>query len=207
MPNSQFPIPNSQFPIPKRLIMKIFFSLAFALIFTGLLCPLVNAQVAVPYSRKAEVLIHEESPVLVVKREVTPGTITFTRQNGCLLHNPVSTNFLDNGMVLKTPVQLATLGNSVPQWRDEYKQPWKSQLTDMVGGEYKIMILQIGQHPPISIGVEESEQKILDAQTACAVAAYKIFGSNLKLLTPVRNFQPNRLSLPLGQDWEQYFPN
>jgi hypothetical protein len=167
----------------------------------------INAQTALSYSRNVEVLQLEEPSVIVVKREVIPGVVTFTRYNGCALQIPVSTNFLDNGTTLKTPAQLAISGNSIPQWRNEYRKPWKSEFTDYERGEYKIMIFQIGQHPSTLIGVEQSEKQLLDAQTNCAAAAYRIFGSNLKLLQAIPNQKRNTFSLPLSQGWERLFSN
>jgi hypothetical protein len=187
--------------------MKILLNFVVAVFLATLPCTQINAQTALSYSRNVEVLQLQEPSVIVVKREIVPGVVTFTRYNGCALKIPVLTNFLDNGTTLKTPAQLAISGNSIPQWHNEYRKPWKSEFTDYERGEYKIMILQIGQHPSTLIGVEQSEKKLLDAQTNCAAAAYRIFGSNLRLLQAIPNQNLNSFSLPLSQGWERLFYN
>ncbi len=185
--------------------MKTILSFIVAVFFAALPCTQINAQIAASYSRNVEVLQLEEPFAIVIKREVIPGVVMFTRDNGCVLKIPVSINFLDNGMTLKTPAQLAVSGNSIPQWRNEYRKPWKSELTDYERGEYKIMLFQIGQHPSSLIGVEESEKSLLEAQTVCAIAAYKIFGSNLRLLQAIPSQKYDRFSLPFMQGWERLF--
>jgi hypothetical protein len=162
----------------------------------------MNAQTIVSYPRNSALLRPEESSVIVVKREVTPGVVTFTRQNGCLLQNPVSRDFLNNGTILETSIRLAASGNSVPQWRNEYRKPWQSALTDYEGGEQKMMLFQFGKHPSTLIKVEESDEKILEAETACAATAYKIFGSNLRLLKPITEQRYNSFSLSLKENWD-----
>jgi len=162
----------------------------------------IKAQTIVPASRNLALLKLEESSVMVVKREVTPGVVTFTRQNGCLLQNPVSRDFLNNGTTLETPIRLAVSGNSVPQWRNEYRKPWQSALTDYEGREQKMMLFQIGKHPSTLIRVEESDGKMVEAETACAATAYEIFGSNLRLLKAIPEQRHNSLSLSLGENWE-----
>jgi hypothetical protein len=168
----------------------------------------MNVQTEVlPSPGNAEQLLKFEEPsVIVVRREVIPGVVTFTRQNGCLLQNPVSRNFLNNGMTLETPIRLAASGNSLPRWRNEYRKPWQSALTDYEGGEQKIMFLQIGKHPSTLIRVSESDEKMLEAETACATAAYKIFGSNLRLLKPIPEQRHNNLSVSLSENWVTSFP-
>lgn len=189
--------------------MKVFlsFSLIFTIVFTAFSCNQINAQTTANYSRNAKILQEEKPVVKILKREVIPGAITFTRQNGCLLKIPVSTFFLDNEITLKTPVNLAVLGNSIPKWRNEYRQPWMSKLTDYQMGEYKMMIFQIGKHPSSLIRLEESEQQLVDSQILCAVAAYKIFGSNIRLLQEIPNQKGNSLSLPFNLGWERLFYN
>jgi hypothetical protein len=187
--------------------MNIFLSIMIAIFIACLDSTAVKAQITESYSRNVEVLLHEESPVIVVKREVIPGVVTFTWQNGCFLQNPVCTNFLDNGTVLSTPIRLTISGNTIPQWRNEYRKPWMSELTDLEGREYKIIFFQIGRHPSNLIRVEESDKKMVDAQTVCIVGAYKIFGSNFRLLTPIPNQKQNSLSVPFKAGWERHFSN
>ena len=187
--------------------MKVLLSFIFTILFAALPCNQIYAQTAASYSRNALILQLKEPQVKVVKREVTPGAITFTRQNGCLVRIPASTYFLDSGITLKTPVGLTVSGNTVPQWRNEYRQPWMSKLTDYQIGEYKMMFFQIGRHPSTLIKLEESEKQLLDSQTACAVAAYKIFGSNLRLLQEVTNQRQDSFSLPFNQGWNRVFYN
>lgn len=187
--------------------MKIFISLIFAVALSALPYNQAYSQTAAFYSRDAKVLQSEKPSAIVVKLEVTPGTITFTRQNGCLVKIPASTYFLDNGITLKTPVDLTISGNTIPQWRNEYREPWRSKLTDYQIGEYKMMIFQIGKHPSTLIKFEESDKLLVDSQTACAVAAYNIFGSNIRLLQEVNNQKQNSLLLPFKQGWNKLFCN
>ena len=70
-----------------------------------------------------------------------------------------------------------------------------------------MMFFQIGRHPSTLIKLEESEKQLLDSQTACAVAAYKIFGSNLRLLQEVTNQRQDSFSLPFNQGWNRVFYN
>jgi len=187
--------------------MKFLMSLIFAIGLYALPCNLAYAQTAAFYPRDAKILQLEEPSVVVTKIEVKPGTITFTRQNGCLVKIPVSTYFLDNGITLKTPVNLTISGNTIPQWRNEYREPWRSKLTDYQIGEYKMMIFQIGKHPSTLIKSEESDKLLVDSQTACAVAAYKIFGSNIRLLQEVNHQKQRSLLLPFNEGWKQIFCN
>ena len=152
----------------------------------------------------AQGLLIDTPHATVVKREISPGIVTFSRQNSCFIKTASYTNYLNNGTILSTPYSLAGSGQTVPEWRTEYKQPWKSQLTDYEGGETKVMLLQVGRHPSIPIQVNESSEKLLDAQTKCAVGAYRIFGRNLKLIRPLSGQQPS-LNLPLNQGWERNF--
>ncbi|MEM9927760.1 MAG: hypothetical protein AAF915_29250, partial [Cyanobacteria bacterium P01_D01_bin.50] len=144
---------------------------------------------------------------IVKKREVTPGRVTFTRQNGCSFQSPISKSFLEDGTALETPVRLAISGNNIPQWRSELKKPWQSKLTDYRAGEYKFMLFQIGQHLPTIIKVEESDKQLLNAETACNIATYKIFKNNLSLLKPISQPRENFFSLSMARDWERYFSN
>ncbi len=185
--------------------MKFFFNLILTVFLATLSCNQTNAQTAASYLTDAKILQVEEPRVIVVKREVTPGAITFTRQNGCLVKIPASTYFLDNGITLKTPGRLSISGNTIPQWRNEYRQPWRSKLTDYQRGEYKMMFFQIGKHPSKLIRYEESDKQLIDSQTACAVAAYKIFGSNIRLLQEVTNQKQDIFSLPLQRGWNRFF--
>ncbi|KYC37294.1 hypothetical protein WA1_47635 [Scytonema hofmannii PCC 7110] len=185
--------------------MKLVFSFAIATLLASVPYAQVTAQTAMSSSRNIKALQLDESSVKVVKREVTPGLVTFTRQNGCVLQNPISTNFLNDGTILETPIRLTASTNSIPEWRNESRKPWQSQLTDYEGGERKMMLLQIGRHPSTPIAVEESSEKLLDSQTICTIAAYKIFGSNNRLLAPIPTQKQNRLSLPLEQGWEKHF--
>lgn len=187
--------------------MKLFLSFIFAVLLAVLPCNQIYAQTAASYSRNPKILQLENDNAIVFKREVTPGVITFTRQNGCSVKIPASTYFLDNGITLKTPAGLTISGNTIPQWRNEYREPWMSKLTDYKRGEYKMMIFQIGKHPSTLIKVEESQKQLLDSQTACAVAAYKIFGSNIRLLQEIPNQRQDSLSLPLVQGWNRLFYN
>jgi hypothetical protein len=82
-----------------------------------------------------------------------------------------------------------------------------SKLTDYERGEYKMMFFQIGRHPSTLIKLEESEKQLLDSQTACAVAAYKIFGSNIRLLEEIPQQKHNSLDLHLNQGWNRLFCN
>ncbi|MUG92287.1 hypothetical protein F7734_07390 [Scytonema sp. UIC 10036] len=185
--------------------MKLFFRFAIATLLASVPYAQAIAQVAMSPSRNIKALQHNESSVRVVKREVTPGLVTFTRQNGCLLQNPISRNFLNDGTVLETPIRLSASTNSIPKWRNESRKPWQSQLTDYEGGERKMMLFQIGRHPSTPIAVEESSEKLLDSQTICTIAAYKIFESNNRLLTPIPTHKHNSLSLPLEQGWKKHF--
>lgn len=185
--------------------MKNFFSLAIATFLVSLSGVSVSAQTVETVSRSAEVLLVSQPTAVVVKREVTPGIVKFNRLQGCWVQNPISTNYLDDGTVLSTPIQLAASGNTVPEWRREYRQPWKSQLSDYEGGEQKYILLQIGRHPAKLIGVEESDKKLTESQTACAVAAYKIFGNNLRLLQPIAQKRQNDLSVSLEDVWSINF--
>lgn len=185
--------------------MKIIFNLIIASFLAALPCNQIQAQTPVLDSRDIEQLQLTEPVVKVIKREVVPGIVTFNRNHGCTLQNPISTNFLDNGVILRTPVQLTVTGNTLPQWRNEYRKSWRSELTDYEGGEYKIMLLQIGQHPPTLIELEESQQQLIEAQTLCAVATSRIFGSNLKLLREHPPQKCDRFCLSLVKDWERFF--
>ncbi len=185
--------------------MKIFLSFILTVFLAALTCNQTDAQTAASYLSDAKILQVEEPLVKVVKREVTPGAITFTRQNGCLVKIPASIYFLDNGITLKTPVRLSISGNTIPKWRNEYRQPWMSKLTDYQRGEYKMMIFQIGKHPSTLIKLEESEKQLLDSQTACAVAAYKVFGSNIRLLQEIPLQRQDSFYLPLNQGWNRFF--
>lgn len=185
--------------------MKIFLTFIFAIVLAALPCNQAYAQTAASYSKNARILQFEEPPIIVVKREVSPGVIKFTRQNGCWVKIPVSTYFLDNGITLKTPVRLTVSGNTIPQWRNEYREPWKSKLTDYKTGEYKMMIFQIGRHPSTLIRFEESDKQLVDSQTGCAIAAYKVFGSNIRLLQEVPNQRRDSFSLPLDKGWNRLF--
>ncbi|WP_414620477.1 hypothetical protein [Calothrix sp. CCY 0018] len=187
--------------------MKFFLSFIFAVFLAALPCNQTYAQTAASYLTDAKILQVEEPLVKVVKRQVTPGVIIFTRQNGCLVKIPASTYSLDSGITLKTPVGLTVSGSTVPQWRNEYRQPWMSKLTDYQRGEYKMMIFQIGRHPSTLIKLEESDKQLLDSQTACAVAAYKIFGSNFRLLQEVTNQRQDSFYLPFNQGWDKIFYN
>ena len=187
--------------------MKFFWSFIFAVLLAALPCNQTDAQTATSYLRNAKSLQIEEPLAIVLKHEITPGAITFTRQNGCLVKIPASTYFLDNGITLKTPARLTISGNTIPQWRNEYRQPWMSKLTDYERGEYKMMLLQIGKHPSTLIKFEESDKQLLDSQTACAVAAYKIFGSNIRLLQEIPLQRQDSFSLPLNKGWNRLFCN
>ncbi|MEC4888321.1 MAG: hypothetical protein SAL70_44505 [Scytonema sp. PMC 1070.18] len=185
--------------------MKIFFSFVITALLASVPYAKVNAQTALSASRNVKALQLEASSVRVVKREITPGLVTFTRQNGCWLQNPISKNFLDDGTILETPIRLTASTNTIPQWRNESRKPWKSALTDYEGGERKMMLLQIGRHPLTTIGVEESREKLLDSQIVCTIAAYKIFGSNNRLLKQIPTPIHNSFSLPLEQGWQRHF--
>jgi hypothetical protein len=190
-----------------EVMMNIFLRFAISSVLVAASCVQATAQTTVSPSRNAIALRLDHSSARVIKREITPGTVTFTRQNGCSLQIPVSTVFFNDGTILRTPIQVTASGNSVPQWRNEYRKPWLSQLTDYEGGEYKFMLFKVGQHPSILIGVEESEQKMLETQTVCAAAAYQIFKSNRLLLKPIAEKRVNDLSWSLKQGWESYFSN
>ncbi|NJM17331.1 MAG: hypothetical protein HC836_04400 [Richelia sp. RM2_1_2] len=187
--------------------MKFFWSFIFAVFLAALTCNQTDAQTATSDLESAKILQIQEPLAIVIKHEITPGTIIFTRQNGCLVKIPASTYFLDNGITLKTPAMLTFSGNTIPQWRNEYRQPWMSKLTDYERGEYKMMLLQIGKHPSTLIKFEESEKQLLDSQTACAVAAYKIFGSNMRLLQEIPLQRQDSFALPLNQGWNKLFCN
>jgi hypothetical protein len=163
---------------------------------------IVTAQTPIARAN-AQALLIDAPHATIVKREINPGTVTFTRHNSCSLKTASYTNYLNNGTILSTPYSLAGSGQTVPFERTEYKQPWKSQLTDYEGRETKVMLLQVGHHPSTPIQVNESSEKLLDAQTKCAVGAYRIFGRNLKLIKPLSK-QPS-LDLPLNQGWERNF--
>lgn len=152
-----------------------------------------------------QALLIEAPQATIIKREIIPGTVTFTRQNSCVLKAASYTNYLNDGTILSTPYYLAGSGQTLPTWRTEYKRPWKSQLTDYEGGETKVMFLQIGRHPSIAIQTEESNTVLLDAQTKCAVGAYRIFGRNLKLIRPLPQQQHLNFNLPYSQGWERNF--
>lgn len=165
-----------------------------------------TAQTAqVPSNASALLQENSSSRARVVKRGVIPGVIKLTRQNGCVVQNPISTTFLDDGTTLKTPGKVIVFGNSVSRWRNEYKRPWQSKLTDYERGEYKIMILQIGQHPPTYLQTEESEEKLIDPRTSCSTAIHKIYRSNIGLLKPLSSPKPNHLSLSFSEGWEKHF--
>ncbi len=166
-----------------------------------------TAQKPLPSFHKVSVLLNENSfpSAKVVRREIIPGTVKMTRQNGCIVQNPVLTTFLDDGTTLLTPAGITVFGNSVYQWRNEYKQPWQSKLTDYEGGEYKIMILKIGKHPSTLIKTEESEEKLIDAQTSCTIAINKMYRSNLRLIQPISNPTQSNFNLSFIQGWEKHF--
>lgn len=164
---------------------------------------IATAQTPVQASN-AQALLIEAPQATIIKREINPGTVTFTRQNSCFFKTAFYTNYLNDGTILSTPYYFAGSGQTLPAWRTEYKQPWKSQLTDYERGETKVMLLQIGRHPSIPIQIEESNKILLDAQTKCAVGAYRIFGRNLKLIRPLPQQHLN-LNLPYNQGWEINF--
>lgn len=158
-----------------------------------------------PSSQNVSVLLNDNFPsAKVIKREVIPGFVKLT-SNGCVVQNPILTTFLDDGTTLITPAGITIFGNSLSQWRNEYKQPWRSKLTDYEGGEYKITLLQIGKHPPTLIRTEESDKKLIDAQTSCNIAIHKVYRSNLRLIKPIQNPEKNNFSLSFSQGWEKHF--
>jgi hypothetical protein len=183
--------------------IKNAYIIALATILAFIPHTIVTAQTSI-LTASAQALLIDSPHAIVVKREIIPGIVTFTHQNSCYLKTAVYTNYLNNGTILSNPYFLAGSGQTIPEWRTEYKQPWKSQLTDYEGGESKVMLLQVGHHPSIPIQVTESSQKLLDAQTKCAVGAYRIFGRNLMLIRPLSQQQPS-LNLPLNQGWERNF--
>lgn len=187
--------------------MKIIFSCAIASFLAILPCTQVLAERIPSFSISAKELTVKQPAAIVKKREVIPGRVTFTRQNGCSFQSPISKTFLEDGTTLETPVRLAISGNNIPQWRSELKKYWRSQLTDYLAGEYKIMLFQIGQHSPKMVKVEESDEQLLNAETACNIATYQIFKNNLSLLKPISQPRENLFSLSMAQDWERYFSN
>jgi hypothetical protein len=178
--------------------MKII-KLCIATIFTSI----ATAQTPVQAS-DAQALLTEAPHATIVKREINPGTVTFTRQNSCVLKTASYTNYLNDGTILSNPYYIEGSGQTLTAWRTEYKQPWKSQLTDYEGRETKVMLLQVGRHPSIPIQLKESDTILLDAQTICAIGAYRIFGRNLKLIRPLPQ-QHSDLNLPYTQGWERNF--
>lgn len=166
---------------------------------------IVKAQTPITALKDAYQLTIQPPHPTIIKREIIPGVVSFNRQNGCYLRSAIYTNYLDNGIALSTPYSLTGSGKTVPEWRNEYKQPWKSQVTDYEGGEAKLMLIQIGRHPSILIRVEESDKKLLDAQTLCAMGAYRIFGRNIKLIKPISEQRENNLSIQLNNAWQRVF--
>ena len=152
----------------------------------------------------AQALLTSTPRAKIVKREINPGTVTFTRQNSCVLKTAFYTNYLNDGTILSTPYHLKGSAQTLPAWRTEYKQPIKSQLTDYEGGETKVMLLQVGRHPSIPIQLEQSSTILLDAQTKCAVGAYRIFRRNLNLIRALPQ-QHLDLNLTHIQGWERNF--
>ena len=185
--------------------MKIIFRCTVASFLAILPCAQVTAQTIPSFSRNAKELTFRKPVAIVKKREIIPGVVTFTRQNGCLLKSPMSRNFLEDGTTLETSMRLAISGNNIPKWHSEYKKPWQSKLTDHLAGEYKIMLFQIGRHRPTIVKVEQSDKKLLDAQNVCTIATYRMFKSNLSLLKPISQPRQNVLSLSMERDWERYF--
>jgi hypothetical protein len=177
---------------------------SIAIIYACIYNDCVVAQTSISAKNNADLLNRETPHAIVVKREINPGIVIFNRNNGCFLQSATYTNYLDNGIRLSTPYLLTGSGNTISEWRNEYKQPWKSQLTDYEGGESKAMLLQFGKHPSTLIRFEESDKKLLDAQTICAVGAYRIFGINMSLISPLLPPE-NNLSLPLNQGWGRNF--
>ena len=165
------------------------------------------AETSLTTSQNVSVLLNrnDSSTAKVIKREVIPGTFSLTRQNGCIVRNPILTTFLDDGTTLQTPAGITVVGNSLSQWRNEYKQPWQSKLTDYEGGEYKIMIFQIGKHPSTLLKTEESEEKLIDSQISCNAAIYKVYRSNLRLIKPISEPQKSNFSLSFNEGWERHF--
>ncbi|MEM9927980.1 MAG: hypothetical protein AAF915_30390, partial [Cyanobacteria bacterium P01_D01_bin.50] len=87
--------------------MKILFSCAIASFLTITPCVQVTAETIPSFSTSAKELIVKQPIAIVKKREVTPGRVTFTRQNGCSFQSPISKSFLEDGTALETPVRLA----------------------------------------------------------------------------------------------------
>ncbi|BAZ15449.1 hypothetical protein NIES4071_73210 [Calothrix sp. NIES-4071] len=183
--------------------IKNLYIVAIATILAFAPCTIATAQTPVK-ALNAQALLIEAPYATIIKREINPGTVTFTRQNSCLLKTASYTNYLNDGTILSTPYYLAGSGQTLPAWRTEYKQPWKSQLTDYERGETKFMLLQVGHHPSIPVQVEESSSILLDAQTKCAIGAYRIFGRNLKLIRPLPQQHLN-FNLQFNQGWERNF--
>jgi hypothetical protein len=184
--------------------MKKLYIAVIATILAATPYKMAPAQTPVTVSN-AQALLTEVPNAIVVKREIHPGTVTFTRQNSCLLKTASYTNYLNDGTILSTPYYLEGSGQTLPEWRTEYKQPWKSQLTDYEGRETKVMLLQIGRHPSVPIQIEESNKILLDAQTKCAIGAYRIFGRNLKLIRPLPQKHNSNFNLQYHQGWERNF--
>ena len=187
--------------------MKTFFSCSVASFLTIIPCGQVTAETIPSFSTSAKELTVKQPVAIVKKRELTPGRVTFTRQNGCSFQSPISKIFLEDGTTLETPVKLAIYGNNIPKWRSELKKTWRSKLTDYIAGEYKIMLFQIGQHPPKIVKNEESNEKLLNAEIACNIASYQIFKHNLSLLKPISQPRENLFYLSTAGDWERYFSN
>ena len=187
--------------------MKIFFSCAVASFLAILSCTQVLAETIPTYSKSAKELTVTQSIAIVKKREVIPGRVIFNRQNGCSFQSPITKNYLEDGTTLETPIRFAFSGNNIPEWRSELKKPWESKLTDYTAGEYKIMLFQIGQHPPKIVKIEESEEQLLNSDTACNIASHKIFNKNISLLKPISQPRKNLFSLSMNSDWERHFSN
>ncbi len=186
---------------------RVAIAMLLALGSVTLLASQAFAETSLTSSQSVSVLLNrnDSSAAKVIKREVIPGTFSLTRQNGCIVRNPILTTFLDDGTTLQTPAGITIVGNSLSQWRNEYKQPWQSKLTDYEGGEYKIMILKIGKHPSTLLKTEESEEKLIDSQTSCNAAIYKVYRSNIRLIKPISEPQKSNFSLSFNEGWERHF--
>ena len=187
--------------------METFFRYGVAAFLAILPCNQVLAETISPFSTSAKELTIKRPIAIVKKKEVIPGKLTFNRQNGCSFQSPISKIFLEDGTTLETPVKIAISGNNIPKWRSELKKPWQSKLTDYQSGEYKVMLLRIGQHPPRIIKIKQSNEQLLNVYTACNIASHYIFQTNQNLLKPIYQPRENVFSLSMNDDWTRYFSN
>lgn len=73
---------------------------------------IVTAQTRVQASN-AQALLIEAPQATIIKREIIPGTVTFTRQHSCVLKATSYTNYLNDGTILSTPYYLAGSGSTL----------------------------------------------------------------------------------------------